>query len=126
MMKSILASVAVALFAAPAFAEEAQPAETCAARAAGANAETIIVKVNGMVCDFCARAVSKVFIDRGGVDSVDIDLDAGEIILADSGCLSISEEKIKELVFYSGYDFVSMERQRNLPALTDTSEGEDG
>lgn len=74
------------------------------------NATQIIAKVNGMVCDFCARAVTKVFSKEDAVESVDVDLDAGEIRVALKTGADISDERVGELVKKSGYDLVSVVR----------------
>ncbi|MEL8055504.1 MAG: heavy-metal-associated domain-containing protein [Pseudomonadota bacterium] len=74
------------------------------------NATQIIAKVNGMVCDFCARAVTKVFGKEDAVESVDVDLDAGEIRVALKSGATISDERVGELVKKSGYDLVSVLR----------------
>ena len=74
------------------------------------SATQIIAKVNGMVCDFCARAGTKVFGKEDAVESVDVDLDAGEIRVALKNGATISDERVGELVKKSGYDLVSVLR----------------
>lgn len=74
------------------------------------NATHIIAKVNGMVCDFCARAVTKVFSKEDAVESVDVDLDAGEIRVALKTGADISDDRVGELVKKSGYDLVAVLR----------------
>ena len=108
MMKFIVAGIAASVLGLPALAET-EPAETCSARHGG-QVQVTTVKVNGMVCDFCARAVTKVFTKNDLVDAVDVDLDAGTIIFETHGCLILDEDTIMEMVHYSGYDFVSLER----------------
>jgi len=68
------------------------------------------VKVNGMVCDFCARAVEKVFSKQDEVKAIDVDLDSGNIIVEMNPNQSLSEEKIAELVTNSGYDIVGINK----------------
>lgn len=110
MMKSIITAAVIAFLSAPSFAQEAADIESCEARAPGANAETVVVQVNGMVCDFCARAVEKVFSKRDEVNDVDVDLDASTITVKTSGCIKLDDETIEKLVKKSGYAFVSLER----------------
>ena len=110
MMKSILTAATFTLVSTSALAEEATPPAACESLAPGMNAETVTVKVNGMVCDFCARAVEKVFSKRDEVESVSVDLDASTITLKTSGCIKLDDETIEKLVKKSGYAFVSLER----------------
>ena len=123
MIKTLILSAILAGIASPAFAENAPTADTCDVHSQAADTVQITtVKVNGMVCDFCARAVTKVFTKNERVDAVDVDLDAGAIIFETNGCARLDEATIKEMVHYSGYDLVSIERSEEIaPALV--SEG---
>lgn len=89
-----------------AFADQDTPSETAAA------AKTMVTaKVNGMVCDFCARAVTKVFGKEEAVDTVHVDLDRGEIHVTLKAGADLSDERVSDLVKKSGYDLVSVERE---------------
>ena len=111
MLKAGLTAIAIAVLAVPASIADAVPsAQACSAEAPVQQVQVTTVKVNGMVCDFCARAVTKVFTKNDLVDAVDVDLDAGAIIFETRGCDLLDEETIKQMVHYSGYDFVSIER----------------
>ena len=101
--KSAFIAAALVVAAPVSFAESAETEQT-------SNATQIIAKVNGMVCDFCARAVTKVFGKEDAVESVDVDLDAGEIRVALKNGATISDERVGELVKKSGYDLVSVLR----------------
>lgn len=72
--------------------------------------EDIAIKVNGMVCDFCAQSVWKVMEDYDGVTHVDIDLDTGLVTVHMEAGKSLSDEKLDEAITYAGYDLVSIER----------------
>ena len=77
-----------------------------------ATAQTMVTaKVNGMVCDFCARAVTKVFGKEDAVDNVHVDLDSGEIHVTLKSAAELSDDRVAELVKKSGYDLVSVERE---------------
>lgn len=107
MMKSIFTAAALVLFSSPVMAQQdggAEVAETVQ------TSEVITANVNGMVCDFCARAVSKVFGKRDEVASVDVDLDEGQIIVTMAVGQTLDDETVKELIKKSGYAFVSLER----------------
>ncbi len=74
-------------------------------------AQTLITaKVNGMVCDFCARAVTKVFGKDDAVETVHVDLDKGEIHVTLKAGQDISDARVASLVKKSGYDLVAIER----------------
>ena len=104
---SIAAMTAAIIFASPiTFAEETAESETAAV------ADTMITaKVNGMVCDFCARAVTKVFGKEDAVENVHVDLDSGEIHVTLKSGAELSDDRVAELVKKSGYDLVSVERE---------------
>jgi len=107
MMKPLLIGLAISAFAVPAMAEE--KAETEAAQTVHSS-EVITAKVNGMVCDFCARAVTKVFGKRDEVAGVDVDLDEGLIVVTMNEGQTLDDETVKDLIKKSGYAFVSLER----------------
>lgn len=75
-------------------------------------AQTMVTaKVNGMVCDFCARAVTKVFGKEDAVENVHVDLDNGEIHVTLKSGAELSDERVATLVKKSGYDLVSIARE---------------
>ena len=104
-MKSLMIALIAALSTSMALAQ----AE--AAAVSEASAQTLVTaKVNGMVCDFCARAVTKVFGKEDAVDSVHVDLDNGEIHVTLKAGSALSDERVASLVKMSGYDLVSIAR----------------
>ena len=107
MMKSLIASFTLTLLTVSATAQEQTPVATEAPVTTG---EIVTAKVNGMVCDFCARAVSKVFGKRDEVAGVDVDLDGGQIIVTMNKGQTLDDATVKDLIRKSGYSFVSMER----------------
>ena len=75
------------------------------------SAQTVVTaKVNGMVCDFCARAVTKVFSKEDAVESVNVDLDNGEIHVTLKAGKDLADDTVETLVIKSGYTLVSIER----------------
>ncbi len=78
---------------------------------AGSPHEDVAIKVNGMVCDFCAQSVWKVFEDYEGVEKVDIDLDTGIVMVHMKPDQTLSEDELNKAITYAGYDLVSIERQ---------------
>jgi copper chaperone CopZ len=72
---------------------------------------TIIVNVSGMVCDFCARSIEKVFYKEEGVEGVIINLDNQTVTLETAAADSLTDEKIKELIVYSGYKLLNIQHE---------------
>jgi len=72
--------------------------------------DDIVINVKGMVCDFCAQSLIKVFKKEDSVNDLTIDLDKQTVIVDTKKETHLSDEKIKELIEWSGYDFVSVQR----------------
>lgn len=105
LIKLALAATTLA-FAAPVVAAQDAATETAT------SAQTMVTaKVNGMVCDFCARAVTKVFGKQDAVEYVHVDLDNGEIHVTLKPGAALSDETVADLVNKSGYDLVAIERE---------------
>jgi copper chaperone CopZ len=101
-----LAATSIAFATPIAGAQEATSAEAATA------AQTMVTaKVNGMVCDFCARAVTKVFGKEDAVENVHVDLDNGEIHVTLKPGAEMTDNRVETLVKKSGYDLVSIERE---------------
>ena len=135
-LKLIVAAAAMALFAQPASAQdskmdhgqmdhskmdhskmdhgEPEPAalETpdFPKDAATENAEVIVAKVNGLVCDFCAQTLKKVFKKEAAVDSLDVNLGAGEVHIALKPGETLADARVKNMIRNSGYSLVSTHR----------------
>lgn len=65
---------------------------------------TAFVDVNGLVCDFCARALEKVFGKQDAVDNINVDLDTKVITIHFKEGLSLDDETITGLITDSGYN----------------------
>ena len=63
----------------------------------------ITVSVHGLVCDFCAQAIEKVFMDHGEVEHVDVDLDNFEVTIDLKDGASLDDETVTKLITDSGY-----------------------
>ena len=75
-------------------------------------AQTMVTaKVKGMVCDFCARAVTKVFSKNDAVENVHVDLDTQEIHVTLKTGGELTDDTVGELVKKSGYTLVSIDRE---------------
>lgn len=73
-------------------------------------ADTVNVKVDGLVCDFCARALEKVFGKRNDVEGIKVDLDNGNVVVAMKPGQTIDNSTLTELITDSGYNVRSIER----------------
>lgn len=71
------------------------------------------VEVNGMVCDFCARAIEKVFSRQEEVSEVNVNLDEGKITITMKDKKTISDADLKKLISDSGYDVAKIEKGCN-------------
>ena len=69
----------------------------------------IIANVNGMVCDFCAQSLEKVFGKEDSVNNIAVDLDTQQVIIDIKDNQDLSDEKIKELINWAGYDLISID-----------------
>jgi copper chaperone CopZ len=74
-------------------------------------AGTIVVDVNGMVCDFCAQSLKKIFGEQEAVENIDINLDDETVTIITHEEQDISDEKINELIYYAGYDVRAIRRE---------------
>ena len=67
---------------------------------------TTTVKVNGMVCDFCAQALEAVFKKQETVQDIRVDLDAGEVVIHST--VALDDQLVTKLIQDSGYDVVEI------------------
>ena len=67
-----------------------------------ANVQIVIVDVNGMVCDFCARGIEKTFQKDMGFRKIDVDLANGKVLLAYAATKKIVKEDIEQKILSNG------------------------
>ncbi|MGB4106380.1 MAG: heavy metal-associated domain-containing protein [Alphaproteobacteria bacterium] len=96
MKKLFLILAALITFSSPAFADHNGKSH--------GPLKTITVGVDGMVCDFCARALEKTFYQREEVQGVVIDLDTHTVTLEINKDATLSDEEITNLITQSGYN----------------------
>ena len=70
----------------------------------------IVIKIDGMTCIACVETMQKVFKKENSVDTVEVSLENQTITINTKEGQDISDEKIKELIEWGGYDFVSITR----------------
>jgi copper chaperone CopZ len=94
-MKTLLA-VILLMFSVPAFASNGNPAHD------------ISVKVNGLVCDFCAQSIKALFTKEAAVSGVAVDLNNGLITIDLKDRQQLDDARITQLVTDSGYSVVEI------------------
>lgn len=73
-------------------------------------AKDIKVKVNGMVCGFCAQGITKKFKAEPSVENVDVKLSEKTVTLSLKDGKEIDDSKIIDLLKESGYNVEKIER----------------
>jgi len=66
------------------------------------------LRVDGLACPYCAYGIESIFTRTEGVDSVDIDLKNGLVIVKTKEGISFSEDQLKSLVNDTGFTMKSM------------------
>ena len=72
---------------------------------------TIYVHVNGLVCDFCARALEKTIGKQESVKSINVDLTNKIITINLSKGKTLDDSKITQLIEDSGYSLREITRE---------------
>ena len=65
---------------------------------------TVYASVNGLVCDFCARALEKTFGSKDAVEAINVNLDTKIITIHFVEGKKLDNETIAQLITDSGYD----------------------
>lgn len=73
-------------------------------------AQTVTVKVNGLVCDFCARSIESMMKKRADVEGVHVDLDKGEVHLKLKDGAKLDDPMLTKLITDSGYQVTGIDR----------------
>jgi copper chaperone CopZ len=101
MSKPLLVAAALALLPAPLATAATPPAAT---------AQAVTVKVNGLVCDFCARSIEAMLKRRNDVSSVHVDLGNGEVHVGLRAGSTLGDAELRKLVRDSGFAVAAIER----------------
>lgn len=72
--------------------------------------EPIVADVMGVVCDFCALAMNKIFSKREEIAAVYVDLDTKALNLVLVPGATLSDEAIAELAVQAGYRIAAVRR----------------
>ena len=72
--------------------------------------DSIVVSVQGMVCDFCAQGLKKSFIKKAQVDSIHVSLDQGVVVIYPQAGQNISDDAISKGIRDNGISVESIQR----------------
>lgn len=100
---TLLLSVFTLSLATPVFAEESAVITEQSVKAGD-----VQVSVNGLVCDFCARALEKVFGKQEAVENINVNLDTKIITVNFKEGQNLDDETIKTLIQDAGYNVESI------------------
>ena len=110
MMKiSMAAAVACLAFAglmAPAGAQPVPPP------AVQTQAETAVIRVNGLICDFCVQTVKRMAAQRPEIARADVDLDQGRVTITFKPGQTLPDAALRTLITNAGYAVVGITRGR--------------
>jgi copper chaperone CopZ len=104
MLRTLLMTAAIVL-APAAFAAPPPPAA-----GAVSGGETVTMEVKGLVCDFCARSLEKVFLKKAKASAVKVDLDNGLVTVVTPKPGALSDAQAKKLITDSGFNLVKITR----------------
>ena len=76
------------------------------------NGTLMTVAVEGMVCDFCAQAIERVFMKREEVAGITINLDDQNVIISLKSEKDIENTTIEELFLNAGYNVQTINRKK--------------
>ena len=76
------------------------------------NGTLMTVAVEGMVCDFCAQAIEKVFMKREEVAGITVNLDDQNVIISLKSEKDIENTIIEELFLNAGYNIHTIDRKK--------------
>ena len=72
----------------------------------------VYVSVNGLVCDFCARSIEKMFKKKEAVSRISVDLENMLITIFLKNNQKLNDERIIEIIKDSGYDVTEVKRAK--------------
>ena len=74
--------------------------------------EVLRISVNGLVCDFCARSIEKLFSKKESVKSINVNLEEMLITISLKKGKSLNDDIITKVITDSGYDIREIRRDR--------------
>ena len=74
--------------------------------------EILSISVNGLVCDFCARSIEKLFNKKESVKSINVNLEKMLITITLNKGKSLNDSIIKKVISDSGYEIREISRDK--------------
>ena len=75
------------------------------------NNEILYISINGLVCDFCARSIEKLFKKKSAVKNININLDEMLVTIFLKKGETINNQIINQIIIDSGYDIKEIRRE---------------
>lgn len=72
--------------------------------------EIVMLNVNGLVCDFCAESIRKIFGKEDAVMKVHVNLDKGQVRVDLKPGKTMDDAMMEKLIRKAGYSLVSIDR----------------
>lgn len=110
MFKILVITLTALTFSTQVMASQASPINENPANLAKASEQVIHVSVNGLVCDFCARALGKVFSAQDAVSNIHVDLDKKVVTVNVKAGKTIDDKTLTQLITDSGYSVEGIHR----------------
>ena len=105
---TLLTTATLLAFSIPAYAAHGDHAPVSETQ----SVQVVHVRVNGLVCDFCARALEKVFGNQEEVSDIDVDLDKKVVTIRFKPNQTLDDEIITKLILDSGYNVEGIHRDQ--------------
>ena len=74
--------------------------------------EVLSISVNGLVCDFCARSIEKLFSKKESVKSINVNLEEMLITINLKKGKILNDVIIRQVIRDSGYDIKEIKREK--------------
>lgn len=75
------------------------------------HAEVVKVSIAGLVCDFCARSLEKVFGQKTEVEAIDVNLTTKIVTLKFKPGASLADEQITTAITNAGYNVLKISHE---------------
>src|SRR5690606_16022873 len=113
MKKFLMTLACLTLITAPAYANHTTDApQKIQAGSMNATGELITVDANGLICDFCARTLEKIFMKQDEVAGIDVNLDHRKILISLKDGKTMDDATIQKLVTDAGYNIAGITHQK--------------
>ena len=73
------------------------------------NSQVAVIRVNGMVCDFCARGIERTFKKDKSVQKIDVDLTRGKVLVMYAQSATVNFEDIKQKILSNGQNATDLQ-----------------